>query len=293
MRITGTRLLDRAAAATVANQRDVATRADAVSSGRRLSRPSDDPAAWLAAQRAAVKRTISEGAGSALAVSRDRLVETDHALGTIFDAVSSVRMLAVQGANASYDAAGRRELASQVRAVFTTALGAANARGSDGEYLLAGSASGAPPFDAAGVYQGDARTRALATADDVTSVVTLAGSELTAARGVEVLPLLERVAAALETGDPEAVRAQLADLGTALEQVARARSQGGGAMATLDDAMRAREQLELTLGAEISRLVDVDLVDAASGLAKATHALEASRAATAHVMALLERTAST
>src|SRR3712207_8470983 len=57
----------------------------------RVTKPSDDPAAWIAAQRASAKKTLTEGATTALAAGRDRLDLVDNALASIGDVVSQVR----------------------------------------------------------------------------------------------------------------------------------------------------------------------------------------------------------
>ena len=163
MRITGSRMLDQAAAATASNQSKLADKAGQVSSGLRVQTPSDDPSAWLAAHRAQLKKQLSEGTGVAMQFSRDRLDESDRALASVLDAVTATRALAVQGGNDSYNAANRVDLALQVRSLFESALGAANTRAPDGEYLLAGAASLAAPFDANGAYLGDAGTRQIPT----------------------------------------------------------------------------------------------------------------------------------
>ncbi len=278
MRITGNRMIDLAAAATAKSQERVAAAANEVSSGLRVAKPSDDPAAWLAAERAKLHRTLARGADSAVQASRDRLDQTDGALATIGDVVSQVRTLAVQGASATYNASDRAELAVQVRALFGAAVGAANTRSADGEFLLAGSQSLATPFDAAGQYHGDALAR----------TGTLAGSELTAANGVDVLPLLDKVATALAANDQTTVQNLLGDLDTAVKQVAVTRTRAGGAMVVLDSAKQAHAQLEESLAGEISRQVETDSVAAASELAKASQSLELSRAVSSHVIALLD-----
>ncbi len=292
MRITSSRMLDQAAAATVANQSKLADKVSQVSSGLRVQTPSDDPSAWLAAHRAQLKKQLSEGTGVAMQFSRDRLDESDRALASVLDAVTATRALAVQGGNDSYNAANRRDLALQVRSLFESAVGAANTRAPDGEYLLAGAASLSVPFDANGVYLGDAGTRQIPTTEASTSLISVAGSRLTATNGVDVLPLLKQVADALDANDPTLVRSLLTDLQTAIDQVSNARSLGGGAMAVLDEAAKAHSQLEQNLDQDISRYVEVDIVNAASELAKATQALDASRAVTSRVIDLLGRTSS-
>lgn len=286
MRITGNRLIDLQAASTTRNQAAVADVAEQVSSGMRVTTPSDDPTAWLAAQRTKLRHALSQGTGAAVQASRDRLQMTDNALASIGDVVSQIRVLAVQAASDTYSATNRAGLGIQVHDLFLTALDSANARGTDGEYLLAGAASLTAPFDGDGVYIGDAAVRTLPDGNPLG--VTIAGSDLTAARGVDVLPLLERIATALSSNDLTTLRAALPDLDTATQQISLARSGGGGAMSTLDQVTASRAVLEQDMQAAIARMVEIDTVHAVSELAKATQSLEVSRAVSSHIVALLQ-----
>jgi flagellar hook-associated protein 3 FlgL len=287
MRITGNRMMDLSTAATSRNQAKVATAADQVTSGIRVTTPSDDPGAWLAAQRTKLRQAMSQGTGAAVVASRDRLDLTDNALAQIGDAVSQIRQLAVQGASDTNNADNRAALGAQIRGLFDIARGSANTRGNDGEYLLAGSASLTEPFDAAGVYHGDASTRTVPSGEGLANGATIAGSALTATSGVDVLPLLDRIATAMAANDMTTLRAALPDLETAVKQISLARTQTGGAMNVLDQTTVARTALETQMGEAISRYLEVDTVTAASELAKATQSLEITRAVSSHLMDVL------
>jgi flagellar hook-associated protein 3 FlgL len=287
MRITGNRLIDLAAASTTKNQSQVAEVSAQVSSGMRVTTPSDDPAAWLAAQRTKMHKALSEGTGAAVTESRDRLQVTDNALASIGDVLSQIRSLAVQGSSDTYNANNRAALGDQVRGLFLSALDSANVRGRDGEFLLAGTNSLTAPFDASGAYTGDATVRAVPSDGSLTAGVTIAGTDLTAANGVDVLPLLDRVATALSNNDMPTLLASLPDLDTAVKQISTVRSHTGGAMAFLDQATAARGPLEENMQQAISRFVEADAVGAASELAKATQSLEVSRAVTQHIITTL------
>ena len=287
MRITGGRLIDQVAASNTKSQSAVATVSAQVSSGLRVTTPSDDPIAWLSAQRTKLHQALSQGTGAAEQTSRERLQGTDNALAQVGDIVSQVRALAIQGASGSYNATDRAGLGAQVHALFATALDSANAKGNDGEFLLAGSNSLTAPFDPAGAYLGDAIVRSVPSNNGVTTGVTIAGSDLTAARGVDVLPLLDRVATALSANDLPTLLAALPDLETAVKQTVLARSRAGGAVNALDQSSTARATLEQDMQQAISRFVEVDTVSAASELAKATQSLEVSRAVSSHLIAML------
>jgi len=291
MRITGNRLIDLQAASTTKAQAGVGTVSAQLSSGLKVTTPSDDPTAWLAAQRTKMRQAFSQGSGAAVASSRERLEVTDNSLASLGDVVSQIRSLAVQGASDTYNAAGRAGLGEEVRGLFKTALDSVNVRGNDGEYLLAGTASLAEPFDAAGVFHGDATQRAVPSNGSLTAGVTISGASLTAARGVDVMPLLSRVATALSNNDMPTLLAALPDLDTAVKQISLARSQGGAAMNALDQTTAARTVLEENMSAAISRYVEIDTVTAASELAKASQSLEVARAVSSHIIALLDPSA--
>jgi len=291
MRVTGNQLIDAAQASTSRAQETLARATAQVTSGLRVEKPSDDPTAWLAAHRAGLRKAVIEGSRAAVVASRERLDQTDGALATIGDAVSEVRALAIQGASGSYNATDRAELALHVRALFESALAAANTQAPDGEYLLAGAASLTEPFAATGAYQGDASTRQIATGATTVAAMAVPGSELTAARGVDVLPLLDRVAKALAANDTTTLATAIDDLGTAVSQVSLARTRTGGASAVLDATLVAHDALADHLTTTMANAIEVDAVAAASDLAKASQALEISRAVTSHVVALLDPSA--
>jgi flagellar hook-associated protein 3 FlgL len=292
MRITGNRLIENSSEATMRQQSRVGTAADQVTSGLRVAKPSDDPGAWLTAQRSKVHKVLSEGIGAAVAAGRDRLDEVDGALGAIGDMVAQVRTLAIQGSSATLNANDRTELAEQVRGLYAVALGAANRKSVDGEYLLAGTNSRVQPFDAAGVYAGDGSERQVALTEDSTSSSTVAGVALTAAHGpgsVDVLPLMDRVATALANNDTTTLASMLPDLVTAVAQVAQARTRVGSEMNVLDATSQAHAALRQNLDQVISRSVEADSVAAASDLAKASQALDVSRAVSAHIVSMLSK----
>jgi flagellar hook-associated protein 3 FlgL len=291
MRITDHRIVDLSAAATQRNQSHVADMAAEVSSGLRVSKPSDDPSAWLQAQRARVRSALNDGSNQAIQVGHERMLASDGAIATLSAIVSQARELAVQGANDTQTAVSRTAIGAEMGALFDTAVSTANTRDASGEYLLAGTASLTQPFDpATGVYSGNANARSVNTDTVSTTVGTVPGSKLTAASGVDILPLLKTLATALNANDGATVRASLGDLDTAVKQLAQTRGETGGHMAVLESAKVAHDELSTRIAQSISSAVEVDTVQAASDLAKASSALQVSQTVTAHVLSLLDPT---
>jgi len=287
MRVTSTHIVELAAAATSRAQSRVADATTIATSGLRVQVPSDDPVAWATAQRERMRQTLATGTGGAIASSRTDLEESDAAFATITEVVSRARAIAVQGASASPTAGDRTTLATQVTALYQEAVAAANTRGADGHYLLAGAQTSTQPFDDAGVYHGDANARAIASGEHLSQTVGVPGSLLTAANGVDVLPELAKLAAALGANDTAGIQVSLTSLSTATSQLGLARGRAGTALAALTSADSARTQLQDHLTGVISDLVEADTVGAASTLAQATNTLAVSRAVSQHVIATL------
>ncbi len=287
MRITGSRMLELAATATSKAQTDIAKSSEQLTSGKRVSSASDDPLAWAQARRAAVRATIDAGRGEAVAAGRDHLRATETPLAIVSDALAQARELAIGANNSMISAADRATMAERARSLFDTALSAANARGTTGEYVLAGGQGATPPFAATGLYQGDSATRSIELGDGVTGAITVAGDALTAASGVDVLPVLDRLATALAANDLPTIQSSIEELGRAHRQVNQARSSLGTLVQALDESDTARAELSEQLTARIADLTETDFVRAASDLARGTTALEASRAITARLAGLL------
>jgi flagellar hook-associated protein 3 FlgL len=287
MRITGYRMIDLAAASTANAQEAVSDRSTEVSSGLRVQKPSDDPAAWTAAQRARLQKTLAESTSSTVTASHDRLEETDGALGTISSILSQVRSLAVQGANQTYTADDRAKMAEEVDGLLASGIGAANTQSDNGEYALSGSQAQTVPFAADGTYAGDGVARSVNVGANATAVTTIPGARLTAAYGVDVFPAIARLSAALKSNDLTGMQTSLGELDTAIQQVALARTVTGGAMSVLQSTATAHDQLALNLTKAISNNVEVDTVASASDLAKASSTLDASRTVSAHLIQIL------
>jgi flagellar hook-associated protein 3 FlgL len=203
--------------------------------------------------------------------------------------VSQARELAVEGANGSQTATSRSAIGAEMSSLFDTAVSTVNATDPNGEYLLAGTNSLAQPFDTTtGAYTGDSTSRAINTDTTSTQVATVAGSGLTAANGVDILPLLKTLATALNTNDIATIQSALGSLDTAVKQVAQLRGQTGAHMAVLESAKTAHDALSTQIQTSISNDVEIDAVAAASNLAKASQALTVSQTVTTHVLQLLD-----
>jgi len=158
MRVTDRMLFDLATRAGGRARGRLEEATGRAATGIRVAHPGDDPAAagLIALHRASAARldAIREVAGRA----SDELGTVDAALSDVASGLSRARELAVQLSSAPYDARARAGGAVEVRGILAAAVASLGAQVA-GRYVFGGRVDGAPPFDAAGNYLGDAGVR--------------------------------------------------------------------------------------------------------------------------------------
>ena len=287
MRITETRMLRLMSERTLDTQSSIADAATEVSTGIAVQRPSDDPLRWADGMRTKLSLDRREVHESTVERVRDNLSRTDTALDELIDGLSDIRELAVLGASETNNEAGRAMAALEISTIFEGMLATANVRSVDGEYLLAGSNSNTPPFDAAGVYQGNDVRRTIEVSDQTFKPAGVTGTILTAAAGIDVFGSIVAVQTALEANDPAATQALLEDLATSLDQLAHAQAEAGVIASSLDDSLETLDVLELSLSASFESSVGADPIEAATALANFSNQLEVSRAVSERIVSLM------
>jgi flagellar hook-associated protein 3 FlgL len=132
-------------------QRELAEGQQKLTSGKRVERASDDPAAAARAERALAAIGRQEANWRALDASRNMLTLTEGALGDANELMQQVRETLVGAGNATYSDAERAGLAEQLRSLRDQLLLTANRADGSGGYLFAGQGAAEPPFvDAVG-----------------------------------------------------------------------------------------------------------------------------------------------
>ncbi len=289
MRITERRMLLQASRQVAKSRERVASAAGPVSSGIEVDRPSDDPARWAAGRRARVRLQVGDLREKAITASNARLSESDRVFSTVGSVASRARELAILAANdGAQNAESRVATAGEVTALLGEALVAANSRGLDGEFLLSGTRGDNPPFDANGVYQGDANARTIEAAEGNRLVVTVTGTLFTAAEGVDIFDEIVKFRDALLADDLTGIQNAIGALEQGVHQVSLGRAQIGGLQSSLDAAEIARADFEMVLSEVHQRAVEIDPIEAASELALSTQALEAAQALTERIAQVVQ-----
>jgi len=130
-----------------------------LSSGKRVAKPSDDPAAAARAERALAAMQRAEADQRALEASRSAIQLTESALANAGELMQQVREQVLAAGNPTYTDAERSMLVQALRGLREQLLGIANRADGVGSYLFSGQGSAKPPFvDTPGgvVYEGAA-----------------------------------------------------------------------------------------------------------------------------------------
>lgn len=151
-----------------------------MSSGRRISTPSDDPSG---AARALSFRTTRDALlqyQSNVAYSKSQLSTVEQALSSANTLLVSARELAVTLANDNYDATARRAAAQEAQSILDQLLQLGNTQ-EQGRYLLSGHRTRQQTFQADGngvVYQGDTGTIYAQVESSSQMAINLIGSDV-------------------------------------------------------------------------------------------------------------------
>ncbi|MDZ3995128.1 flagellar hook-associated protein FlgL [Pseudomonas sp. Teo4] len=159
MRLSSATIYNQNLNSMLAQQSDYQDAALEVSSGTRVSKPSDDSLA--AAQAVTVRQSIAanEQYADSRASITTALSQEESTLDSINDAITSAMSLVVQAGNGTLSDADRESLATSLQGLYDTLVTLANSTDSNGNYLFSGYQSQTPAFaenaDGELVYQGD------------------------------------------------------------------------------------------------------------------------------------------
>jgi len=253
---------------------------DIATTGRRVSRSREDPAAISREATLRSATTRLESMGRASDRIRGELGVTETALNDAQNILVRARELAVAAGNGILSDEDRDAYASEVSEMREAMLGLANSRVGD-RFVFAGNRTDTEPFAPDGTFNGDTGIRELEIADGRSVATNIPGSAVFSG-AVDVFALLDDLSTDLANNDPATATGRLDDIGAALEQIEEGRTQTGLSVAALNEADDFRRELALKLEEAIQAAVGeepskayLDLLEAQQAMQNAM--LQASR----------------
>ncbi|HVY78180.1 MAG TPA: flagellar hook-associated protein FlgL [Solirubrobacterales bacterium] len=277
----------------VAADRNLALTQRRLSSGKQLTRPSDDP---FGVNRAIALRGELEGTRQFRANVNEATGwtnATEAALTRITDVIQRARELLVSGGNDSNGQVAREAIATEIDALAESLKQEANAT-YEGRYVFAGTATETPPYalGASDAYAGDAGTvaRTIGVGVSLTVNVSAAGllGEGQAAADDRLLDTMRDIAEHLRGGtaaDAEALRGtDLERLDANLDELTRVRAIVGATANRLQAAGARLDELEESGLDLLSKTEDADMAETLVNYSTQRAAYEAALKAGANIV---------
>jgi flagellar hook-associated protein 3 FlgL len=254
-----------------------------LSTGKQIRRPSDDPTGASSAMALRNQLRRAESMERAAGDAEAWLGVADQALTTSLETMSRAKELIVRGGNLGASNAGARSaIASELRSIREELLSTANVS-FNGRSVFNGTASG-PAYDSSGTYLGNEAAVLRDIAPGTTVQVNVSGTDVfgdgSAPEG-DLFAVLDRMATAIDSGDPVAMEIEHDNFEAAATRLNGAVSQIGARASRLE-SIKARADANVdTLRETLSKLEDVDLAKAMLDVQTRQNSYQASLAAAA------------
>lgn len=256
-----------------------------MSSGRRITTPSDDPAGTVRAihlRGAAARNTqFQDSATDALGW----LSTADSAYTTAVSLVQKARTLVVQGLNTGVQSPdAEAAIADQIDAIRSSLIKVANTL-YNGRPIFGGTTAGTEAYDSSGNYVGDAGVVTRTVGENVTVQINQNGPQAFGAGASDVFALLADTSAKLRS-NPAAVGANLAVFDDALATLSASQAGEGVAYTQIQNSQAVASGMSTNLASQLSEIQDIDLADMAVKVSSANVTYQAALQTTANVRQL-------
>lgn len=281
-RVTNTSYKNSLTSQIAASQQRVLSAQERITSGKRINRPSDDPAGAAAVIRLRNSQSTVEQFNRNAGAAKDRLLAGDNALGDYEQALDRTRTLLTQGASDFTSDDQRKSIATEIESLRTRILNTANSR-NDEYYVFGGTRQNAPPFDANGIPATSATSLSQIQVEPNAPPVAVGVTGETVfsdANGTIFAALSTAITALRGTGDPAAdsatLRASLDRLQVFTKQAGIAHAQIGVGLNQVEAASARLGRDSLSFETRAGQLESADIAESALELSGAQRALEAA-----------------
>ena len=253
-----------------------------LSSGRNITKPSDDPVGTVTALalRGELKRATQYHAGAQSGLGW--LSQVDTTLSSLQTQARHVRMLVLRGADTgASDADARSAIADNVDRLRASMLALANTT-YEGRPIFGGTTAGSLAFDGTGAYVGDQGAISRTVGPDNDVQINQTGTQIFGANGSNLFDLLSTISADLRT-DPSALSGDLGGLDTAVASLRTQQGHAGAIDQRIQNAQTIASDDTLRLSTQLSGIQDVDVADLAIEVSSANLAYQESLQTTADI----------
>lgn len=237
-----------------------------ISTGKRLQRPSDDPAATARIADLARAQTNNVARGQNISLGISMAAQADGQLRNMSNLLARSQELTIAAASASRTLSDRAAMALEIRAIANEIDAMVLTKSPTGEALFANGNPNAIRFD-----------------DDIAFAPVPSRQDIFETGGVAITRILRDTATAIAAGDRPLMNAALSRVDGAINHIADAQAEVGVNAARLDRLQETAAQRRISLSEERSKYEDTDLTTAIAELNSMTLTLEAAQGAFARI----------
>lgn len=272
-----------------------------LASGKKILKPSDDPALATAINNLKSQMDVNQRYLTNLNRMEDTLKMQEASVSSSVEVVARIRELSVQAANDTYNAEDRKSIAIEVKELISTLADLGNMRGTDGAYLFSGYSQSQAPFSESSLgvitYTGSPDSQQVMVDDGRSMQMGMPGSDVFGSvqhlnsttgvtSGIDMFASLGAMYQALVTDDGDAIRESLDKVSSVHEHINLQQSNIGLRMKRVETLANAIEDRDFTYKTLQSSMEDLDYVEAASRLKNQTLALQAGQQTFAQLSSL-------
>ncbi len=257
-----------------------------LSSGKRINRPSDDPAAAAEAEKVRSRQARMDAEKRAVGYAQQQLSNADNTIGDATSLLQNARETLLRGANATNNTSDRFTIGANLSAIRDQLLAVANRSDGTGGFVFGGQGANSAPIAADGTTY-NAQPGTVQVGQELSSPVSLDGRENFTASptGAGTESIFAQLDAAIAVfKDPNATALSAAAIAkTTLGSVDRSIDRLGVTRATVGERLNAVEthlkDLEngtIDNASRMSALTDVDFAAAISNMTQNQTTVEAA-----------------
>jgi flagellar hook-associated protein 3 FlgL len=260
-----------------------------VSTGKRVSQPSDDPGASAAMVQNGIDTANLDQYTQNITSLQTTVQAASSALSSVVSSLTQAVSLGTEGANGTNSASNLQALAGQVQGILTSVVSQANTY-VNGTYLFGGTVTSTAPYTADSssptgyTYNGNNSANSVAIGAHLNIQVSLPGSQVFSGASNNVIGALSGLVTALPSGNSSSISTATAAVTSAVNYIGQQQAFYSNAESQMNAQESALQQDQVTLTTQATNLVGVDMATAATDLSQAETDNSAALAAAAKVL---------
>jgi flagellar hook-associated protein 3 FlgL len=257
-----------------------------ITSGSRITKPSDDPAGTAQALQLQSTLDSSKQYATNLDQATSWLDLTDSALNGVSQALQRVNELAVQASNGTIGSTEMNAIQAEVTSLQQHVLDVSHTK-FGAYYIFAGTKSDQPGYTLAassattpGAYQGNKQGVPIAVAQGVTMNVNADAQ----ATFDPVFDAFTTLLNGLQTNNSATIQSSITKISQALDSVSLSRSEVGAKTNRVQLLQQQQSSAQVRLSSQLSNVKDVDMAQAITNFSMAQNVYQASLKAAAQAL---------